>query len=292
MEILPEEVALKYGYAADQRVVNIVLRRRFNSTSAELRGKGATDGGYVVGQGDATRLIIADGTRTSLNAHAEGNSPLYECERDILLQPVAQPARARSTRGRSEPWSRRTPTSACRAPTTGPSSAMFRRPSTLEAERDTSKSRFGVPTGELDVDGDRDDRARLPRRCAADPRLQPTDSLSLGTALNGQRASGGCPRPAMPSFNHSITRTDRGPDLSDIQARLDAGDPTLDPLGDLGAARRCCRAIAAARTATRLALDGTATGPLFALPAGDATATFRIGAGSTGIDSEATAPTA
>ena len=38
MEILPEEVALKYGYAADQRVVNIVLRRRFNSTSAEVGG--------------------------------------------------------------------------------------------------------------------------------------------------------------------------------------------------------------------------------------------------------------
>ena len=33
LEILPEEVALKYGYSADQRVVNIVLRRRFNSTA-------------------------------------------------------------------------------------------------------------------------------------------------------------------------------------------------------------------------------------------------------------------
>ena len=28
VDILPEEVALKYGYRADQRVVNIVLRRR------------------------------------------------------------------------------------------------------------------------------------------------------------------------------------------------------------------------------------------------------------------------
>ena len=46
MEILPEEVALKYGYAADQRVVNIVLRQRFNSTSAEARARAATDGGY------------------------------------------------------------------------------------------------------------------------------------------------------------------------------------------------------------------------------------------------------
>jgi len=36
VEILPEEVALKYGYRADQRVVNIVLRQRFRSTVAQL----------------------------------------------------------------------------------------------------------------------------------------------------------------------------------------------------------------------------------------------------------------
>src|SRR5688572_18910930 len=34
VEVLPEEVALKYGYRADQRVVNIVLRQRFRSTVA------------------------------------------------------------------------------------------------------------------------------------------------------------------------------------------------------------------------------------------------------------------
>ena len=52
MEILPEEVALKYGYAADQRVVNIVLRRRFNSTNVEAGGRIATDGGYASARGD------------------------------------------------------------------------------------------------------------------------------------------------------------------------------------------------------------------------------------------------
>ena len=59
MEILPEEVALKYGYAADQRVVNIVLRRRFNSTNVELGGRIATDGGYASARGDGGRLTIA-----------------------------------------------------------------------------------------------------------------------------------------------------------------------------------------------------------------------------------------
>ena len=36
VEILPEEVALKYGYRADQKVVNIVLRQRFRSTVAQI----------------------------------------------------------------------------------------------------------------------------------------------------------------------------------------------------------------------------------------------------------------
>ena len=91
MEILPEEVALKYGYAADQRVVNIVLRPRFNSTSVELRGTAATDGGYAGGLADATRLLIRGGRRTSLNARVEGNDPLYEDERDIAFDPARGP---------------------------------------------------------------------------------------------------------------------------------------------------------------------------------------------------------
>ena len=61
MEILPEEVALKYGYAADQRVVNIVLRRRFNSTNVEVGGRIATDGGYASARGDGGRLTIREG---------------------------------------------------------------------------------------------------------------------------------------------------------------------------------------------------------------------------------------
>ena len=83
IEILPEEVALKYGYAADQRVVNIVLRRRFNSTTVKLGGRVATDGGYAAGRADAGKLIIRENTRTSGNVRLEGNNPLFENERNI-----------------------------------------------------------------------------------------------------------------------------------------------------------------------------------------------------------------
>ena len=44
MEILPEEVSLKYGYPANQKVINIVLRQRFNSNSVEGGGGGGQRG--------------------------------------------------------------------------------------------------------------------------------------------------------------------------------------------------------------------------------------------------------
>jgi len=47
VEILPEEVALKYGYTADQKVVNIVLRQRFRASTIDASIGGSTDGGQV-----------------------------------------------------------------------------------------------------------------------------------------------------------------------------------------------------------------------------------------------------
>ncbi|HET7575303.1 MAG TPA: TonB-dependent receptor [Sphingomicrobium sp.] len=85
VEILPEEVALKYGYRADQKVVNIVLRPRFRSTTARVEGGGATEGGYASAEGDLTRLMIQRNGRTQFNLHVEGNSLLSEAERDIVL---------------------------------------------------------------------------------------------------------------------------------------------------------------------------------------------------------------
>ena len=89
LEILPEEVALKYGYRADQKVVNIVLRQRFRSTTAQIGAGVATDGGYATGNADVTQFSVQRNGRTTLNAHVEGNSILTEAERDILIAPPA-----------------------------------------------------------------------------------------------------------------------------------------------------------------------------------------------------------
>jgi hypothetical protein len=91
VEILPEEVALKYGYRADQKVVNIVLRQRFRSTTAQVGGGGATEGGYVSGNADLTRFLVQRNGRTTLNLHAEGNSMLTEAERNVILTETPPP---------------------------------------------------------------------------------------------------------------------------------------------------------------------------------------------------------
>jgi hypothetical protein len=91
VEILPEEVALKYGYRADQKVVNIVLRQRFRSTTALVGVGTATEGHYVNGNADVTRLLIQRNGRTTYNLHAEGNTMLTEAERNILLTEAPAP---------------------------------------------------------------------------------------------------------------------------------------------------------------------------------------------------------
>ncbi|WP_239987461.1 TonB-dependent receptor plug domain-containing protein [Sphingosinithalassobacter portus] len=84
VDILPEEVALKYGYRADQRVVNIVLRERFRSITAELEGGMPTAGGFSTQDADLDILRIAGDARISFHIGYEGRSALTEDERDIV----------------------------------------------------------------------------------------------------------------------------------------------------------------------------------------------------------------
>src|SRR3546814_10902912 len=70
VDILPEEVALKYGYSADQRVVNIVLRPRFRSISVELTPRMPTDGGTSAPEAELGRdSITPDGRFKIGRAH-------------------------------------------------------------------------------------------------------------------------------------------------------------------------------------------------------------------------------
>ncbi|WP_315760938.1 TonB-dependent receptor [Sphingomonas sp. Y38-1Y] len=91
VEILPEEVALKYGYPADQRVVNIVLRRRFRAITAELEGGAPTASGSARSEADVNYLRINRSGRLNIDMEVSGESALTEAERNLLLNPAGLP---------------------------------------------------------------------------------------------------------------------------------------------------------------------------------------------------------
>jgi len=91
IDILPEEVSLKYGYSADQRVVNIVLRRRFHATTLEAVGGGPTEGGEVTGQAEADLLHIRRDDRLNLDLKYTGASGITDAARDTIEPTPAIP---------------------------------------------------------------------------------------------------------------------------------------------------------------------------------------------------------
>ena len=88
VDILPEEVALEYGFSADQKVVNIVLRQHFRAQTLELRDKAPTEGGSNTPRGSLGIVNITPKGRFSLNLDYTHTSKLLESERDIVGQPA------------------------------------------------------------------------------------------------------------------------------------------------------------------------------------------------------------
>jgi hypothetical protein len=241
VEILPEEVALKYGYRADQKVVNIVLRPRFRSTVAQVGAGVATDGGYGNANADVTRLMIQRNGRTQFNLHAEGNSLLTENERDIRLDPSASTAsdsdllRSRSLIGRKRDIR---------------GSAILNRQlpgnvsATINGELEHSEGRSLIGFGDTLL--------------TALGRDTSSDSAHVGTTLNWDKAKWHWNVTGNTDWQRDVTGTDR--------------DNAAFPFD---------RARATTRSAD---VTGTANGTIFKLPAGNASATFRVGGSSVDLD--------
>ena len=84
MEILPEEVALRFGYPPNQRVVNLILKDHFSSTAIDLEYGLPTRGGFDLGEGEVSLLRINGPSRLNLSAKLEDVSPLTEGERGVI----------------------------------------------------------------------------------------------------------------------------------------------------------------------------------------------------------------
>ncbi len=91
VEVLPEEVSLKYGFRADQRVINFVLRPRFMAWTGELDFGGPTDGGRFSTEIEANLLRLRNGSRTSIEAQYRIDTMVTENERRITTPAQSRP---------------------------------------------------------------------------------------------------------------------------------------------------------------------------------------------------------
>lgn len=96
VEVFAEEVAQRFGYSPDQRVVNIVLKPNFQSVTAEVEYEQPADGGYSRNEQEATWLRIGEKGRLNFNVEVEDRSLLTEAERDLVLTEIPGDAQFRS----------------------------------------------------------------------------------------------------------------------------------------------------------------------------------------------------
>ncbi|MEM7689014.1 MAG: hypothetical protein AAF291_08315 [Pseudomonadota bacterium] len=85
VEVLPEEASLAYGFAADQRVLNFVLKPNVDITTLTLRGGTPTEGGRVSSEADGQFLKVDGARRFSLDGTFEQADALREAERDLVF---------------------------------------------------------------------------------------------------------------------------------------------------------------------------------------------------------------
>ena len=84
VEVLAAETAQQFGYSADERVVNILLKRSYASREVEGTYGQPWDGGYSNKQAEATYLQIAGQSRINANVSWNDTSVLTEAERGVI----------------------------------------------------------------------------------------------------------------------------------------------------------------------------------------------------------------
>lgn len=300
VEILPEDVSLAYGYAANQKVVNIVLRRRFRALTGEASVGTTTEGGRENGRVSANLLQIRRQTRLNLDVSYAAADSLTEAERDIVPTPPNRPFGLASDLanvadlGRFRTLSPATDNLAINAVLSRPLSDKVSASLNARVEFSGSDSLQGLPGADLtlppgnpfststnpvrlyrysDLTGPLDQRSR-------------TSNVHLGGTLNGQIKDWYWTFTG--NYDRAVTRTatERGIDPTGVQAALDAGDPTLNPFGTLPPALLATRLTDTARSqSSSMTGDFLLTGSPFRLPAGKANMSVTISGAANDFES-------
>jgi len=298
VDILPEEVALKYGYTADQKVVNIVLRPRFKAITSELGDQNATEGGRNTPSATADIVTIHRNNRFSLHAGYTDSSPLYENERDIPAL-VPPPGTIDLSQGFDQrPYrtllssSRNFQTNLVYAHPLGKVNATING----SFQYTDSTGAQGLPTIDLTLPATNPfatsvKDVELTRVVTGnEPLTQRNSALTyhLGTSFNGQFGT---------QWRWSLTANydrvdsetfgENGFDVSGLQARLKADDPTFDPFSPLSPSDYVFAPTDRGQsTSNSGTVDALVNGKLFKLPAGDISTAIRVGGSLSSFDSQ------
>jgi hypothetical protein len=252
VDILPEQVALEYGFSADQKVVNIVLRRHFRSTTVTLSDKQPTEGGSNTPRARLGLVNITPDGRFNLNLDYQHTSKLLESERDVTQKPLADGTPAPADAGRYR--------------TLMPDSREFS--TNMVYARTIFGNVSATANGRIDYT-DSTDELGLARGAAAGdtPLEQASQALSshLGLGFNG----------AVQKWNWTVTSNY---DRTDSKTFTDRS-VTLD--GESGG-RQTTFAHAISNTAE---LNALVTGSPFSLPAGKVRTSFHTGVSTSDFSS-------
>lgn len=274
-EILPEETALSYGYSADQRVVNFVLKADFRSLTLQASVRRPDEGGRTVSDLESNILRIAGKQRATLDLEYENDTPLYETERDIRRSDGA-PTAYRTILPKQEQAS----VAGSLVRDLNDTTAV-----TLSASlEDTSRLAWqGLPGVQLAVPPST--VAEQLYLNAPDALSRTTDTLAgkVGALVDGYLGdwrwtlTGGYDR------TETKTRTGRGLDKDALQDRVTAG--LIDPFGDADQLPRLpfdtARSVSSSGN-----LEGVINGTVWEAPAGALTSTFKVGFDTQTLDSE------
>ncbi len=278
LDILPEEVALKYGYGAQQKVVNIILRRRFEAWVAGLVGGESTQGAGENATGDLSYSRIHNDDRINVVGRVKSQDPVLESDRGVSSNADAtgDDSHARTL----EPTAR---TYTLNAVAAHPFSETLSTSFNAKATRQTTEALNGLPNADLNVPAG---NTTVNRFLTDEPLNQDVDTT---TAHAGVTLNKDLPKQwrlsMIGNYDHSdaLTETDRGYDVSELQAGIDAGE--IDPYGPIPPGslsplpRQEVRSITDSGGASVLA-----NGALIPLPTGDITASIKLGGDFSSLD--------
>ena len=270
IEILPEEVAQRYGYSADQRVVNFILKDNYSSRETEAEWGLPDGGGYSTGQMELTWLRIRGEDRLNLALDLNRSGLLTEAERGVRQEldsvPLAgdpDPARHRSLIARSKSaeltggW------------TTGLGVEGSSFNLNASARLEESHSFSGLDTVRLT---DPDGVSVLRSFNASDPlgRRSRTQTYGLGATLVNPLGSWKLTTTLDANHLRKRTMTERGADTSEIEALAAGGVLAID--GPLPVIEPGQQQVARSRTSSIKSMFNLEGHPL-SLPAGEVTMT-------------------